>query len=71
MIPKKFRGCGATQFNVYVTVRAASEEQAKRKIENFFNNSQGQLDFNLKIQGKEIEVTFDECFEVMDVIEKK
>lgn len=71
MVMKKFRGCGDTEFNVYVTVKAKNEVNARKIIEKFFDNCQGMLDYTWTFQGKKVEVTFDECFEVMDVIEIK
>lgn len=68
---REFRGCGLTQFNVYVTVRAKNQANAEKIVERFFNDTQGKLDFTLTIQGKKVEVTFDECFEVIDVMEQK
>ncbi len=68
---KKFEGIGLTQFNVSVEVKAKNKTQATKMIEKFFEDTQGWLDFKLRRQGKEVEVTFDECFEIIDVREKK
>lgn len=66
---KKFVGCGLTQFNVYVTVEAKNKKQARRKIEKFLEDTEGRLDFTTTFQGKRVVVTFDECFEVLDILE--
>lgn len=66
-----FKGTGICQFNVDVEVIAKDAEEAEEKISELIETS---FDDEIGVDGKgltQLVLTYDECFEILDVMEVK
>jgi len=66
-----FKGTGICQFNVDVEVIAKDSEEAEEKISELIEIS---FEDEISVDGKGLTVlllTYDECFEILDVMEVK
>jgi len=66
-----FEGCALCQINLFITVKAKSGKKAEMKIDTFFDDNSDKLNFSKVIKGINVDFSFDECFEVIDIVEKK
>ena len=68
---KRFKGTAICQFNVDVVVDAESFEKATEKMSALLDENLND-DFRLKgNNGYVFDINFDECFEILDIMEVK
>ena len=68
---KFYKGTAICQFNVDVTVEANNPQKAEKKIDEFLDKHNDIFDVKVTLLGKQVHLTLDECFEVIDVKEVK
>jgi len=68
---KKFKGTAICQFNVEIKVSADDPDEAYKVIDKFLDDS-FKNDFQYRnFEGKVCDFNYDECFEILDIMEVK